>query len=199
MLHYHQLLSLINRHIASGSENVEGLALALQLKVFYANLDSHISGILEPYRGTHRIIINEGLDRSTRDCVIAQFIAHYILHYGRIKDGICMDTTLRSAPCHLNGIQNFYIGVKETEAARELAERILNGRTPLTNSNTTDNSSVSTEDENGELANMDDIFDDLRTTLAGDVDIVECDPDIIRELLRQRDVLVAIVRDKGWM
>jgi len=198
-MHYHQRLSLINRHIASGSKNVEGLALALQLKVFYANLDSRIGGILEPYRGTHRIIINEGLERSARDCVIAQFIAHYILHYGRIKDGICMDTSFRSVPCQFTGIQNFYIGVKETEAARELAERILNGRTALTHSTGADNSSVSTEDGNGELANMDDVFDDLRATLAGNADIVVCEPDIIRELLRQRDVLVSIARGKGWM
>jgi hypothetical protein len=91
---------IVNDFVQTVPVDVHGLALALGLDLASEALPDQISGKIERReRGTgFRITYNIGHSPTRQRFTIAHEIAHYILHWDMIGDGIIDDAMYRSTP-----------------------------------------------------------------------------------------------------
>lgn len=116
--------ALINRFRKSAPVDVEGLALALGLRVDRVPLPEDISGMIEPYRDGYRIVVNSDHADTRQRFTLAHELGHFMLHRHLIKSGLGDDRAYRSADT--GQYRNTLVGrPQETEANRFAAALLM--------------------------------------------------------------------------
>jgi len=124
MRRYSEELALVKSFMRSIPVNVEGLALALGIKVIYSNLDENISGMLKKEENGHfTIYINDTHAQTRQRFTIAHELGHYMLHRNLIGNGIADDCAYRSTSSDV--YKNTNIGKSEETEANQFAASIL--------------------------------------------------------------------------
>lgn len=117
-------LNLINRFRNNVPVDVEGLAFALGVPVYYQALPDDVSGVIEPdSRGGFRININDSHPRTRQRFTIAHELGHYIRHRHLIGAGIGDNRAYRSADT--GKYANSSIGLNEETEANSFAATVL--------------------------------------------------------------------------
>ncbi len=118
-----EIFDAINYFRLSIPVDVEGLALALQLKVEKQNLEKEISGMIKRRNDGYTIIINQNDPITRQRFTIAHEIGHFIYHRPKIGDGIVDDVLYRQTS--YAGISNNQINAKDEQQANNFAANLL--------------------------------------------------------------------------
>ena len=117
-------LSIVNQFRNQGPPvDVEGLALALGLKMHKAYLINNISGTIEPTEDSYKITVNMNHSHTRKRFTIAHEIGHFLLHKHLIGDGLDDDRAYRSTD--IGKYHNTAIGPNEESQANRMAAAIL--------------------------------------------------------------------------
>jgi Zn-dependent peptidase ImmA (M78 family) len=115
------VLSTVNHFRESIPVDVEGLALALGIKVRKAYLSDNISGMIRKVKEGFEITVNARHPETRQRFTLAHEIGHYVLHRSLMGDGNVDDRAYRSD----GSVQNNCIGPREETEANKFAANLL--------------------------------------------------------------------------
>ena len=118
-----EIFKTINYFITSFPVDVEGLSLALGLKVEKQNLSDDICGMIKKGEGGYIIVVNQNQSLVRQRFTIAHELGHYIYHRSKIGDGI-VDTVLYRQTVY-DGINNSEINARDEQQANNFAANLL--------------------------------------------------------------------------
>jgi len=118
-----EILEKINYFIRSTPVDVEGLALALNLKVERHNLSDEICGMIKKADNNYVIVVNQHHIQTRQRLTIAHELGHYIYHKNKIGDGIVDNALYRQTT--YSGITNNNINAKDEQQANNFAANLL--------------------------------------------------------------------------
>jgi len=118
-----EIFDAISYFKSSAPVDVEGLALALQLKVDRQNLSNEICGIIKKKDDKYLIIVNQNHPLTRQRFTIAHEIGHFVYHRSKIGDGIVDNALYRQVP--YNGIINYEINARDEQSANNFAANLL--------------------------------------------------------------------------
>lgn len=118
-----EIFDTINYFRSTAPVDVEGLALALQLRVERQNLDDEICGMIKKRGDGYVIIVNNNHAITRQRFTIAHEIGHFIYHRGKIGDGVVDNALYRQTT--YNGITNNNINSKDEQQANNFAANLL--------------------------------------------------------------------------
>lgn len=93
-----EIFDTINYFKSKAPVDVEGLALALQIRVERQNLLNEICGMIKKFDDKYIIILNQNDSITRQRFTIAHEIGHFIYHKPKIGDGIVDDVLYRQPP-----------------------------------------------------------------------------------------------------
>lgn len=126
-----EIFDAINYFRSSAPVDVEGLSLALQLKVERQNLSDEICGLIKKRGDSYVIIVNHNHALVHQRFTIAHEIGHFICHRDKIGDGLVDDVLYRQTT--YNGIINNDINAKDEQQANNFAANLLMPATLIEN------------------------------------------------------------------
>jgi Zn-dependent peptidase ImmA (M78 family) len=118
-----EIFDAINYFKLTAPVDVEGLALALQLKVERQNLSDEICGMIKRKDGKYIIVVNQNHVITRQRFTIAHEIGHFIYHRPKIGDGVVDNALYRQVS--YNGITNNEINAKDEQQANNFAANLL--------------------------------------------------------------------------
>lgn len=118
-----EIFDAINYFKSSAPVDIEGLALALQLKIERQNLADEICGMIKKKDDKYIIIVNQNHAITRQRFTIAHEIGHFIYHRSKIGDGIVDNALYRQTT--YNGIVNNDINARDEQQANNFAANVL--------------------------------------------------------------------------
>ncbi len=118
-----EIFDAINYFKSTAPVDVEGLSLALQLKVERQNLSDEICGMIKKKDDKYTIIVNQNHILTRQRFTIAHEIGHFIYHRPKIGDGLVDNAMYRQIT--YNGIINNEINAKDEQQANNFAANLL--------------------------------------------------------------------------
>lgn len=118
-----EIFDSINYFKSTAPVDVEGLALALQLKVERQNLSDEICGMIKKKDDKYIIIVNQNHALTRQRFTIAHEIGHFIYHRAKIGDGIVDNRLYRQVS--YNGIINNEIYARDEQQTNNFAANLL--------------------------------------------------------------------------
>lgn len=118
-----EIFDSINYFKSTAPVDVEGLALALQIKVERQNLSDEICGMIKKKDNKYIIIVNQNHVLTRQRFTIAHEIGHFIYHRTKIGDGIVDNALYRQVS--YNGIINNEINARDEQQANNFAANLL--------------------------------------------------------------------------
>lgn len=118
-----EIFDTINHFRASMPVDVEGLALALRLKVEKQNFSKEICGMIKKDKEGYVIIVNQNQPIVRQRFTIAHELGHHIYHRNKIGDGIVDNVLYRQTS--YGGIDNNNINAKDEQQANNFAANLL--------------------------------------------------------------------------
>lgn len=118
-----EIFDAINYFKLTAPVDVEGLALALQLRVERQNLADEICGMIKKKDNKYIIVVNQNHAITRQRFTIAHEIGHFIYHRAKIGDGLVDNALYRQTT--YNGIVNNEINAKDEQQANNFAANLL--------------------------------------------------------------------------
>lgn len=118
-----EIFEKINYFASNIPVDVEGLALALDLKVERQNLSDEICGMIKKADNSYIIIVNQNHPQTRQRFTISHELGHYIYHRNKIGDGIVDNALYRQTT--YSGITNNDINARDEQQANNFAANLL--------------------------------------------------------------------------
>lgn len=124
-----EIFDIVNHFKSSIPVDVEGLALALRLKVEKQDLKNEICGMIKRTKDSYLIIVNKNHPEVRQRFTIAHEIGHFVFHRNKIGNGVVDNMLYRQIS--YNGIENHQINQADEQQANNFAANLLMSRSSI--------------------------------------------------------------------